>query len=241
MKIRGRRLIKSVALTIHRPLRPLLRVIGVDPKGLYEWAYWKSRQIEEGTLKNSFYVEIFTSRVGIDREFYSDKKLLDIGCGPRGSLEWAIMAAERVGLDPLVNRYRSLGIDRHSTHYVNAPAEHIPYSDNHFDVVTSINSLDHVDDVDAAMREMVRVLAPGGMILLVVEIHPKPTIAEPHALPWDLARRFGPAVRVLEERHLEKPKDGVSYFDVQVPFNHDDKIERSGVLIAKMTKTLLAP
>ena len=29
----------------------------------------------------------------------------DIGCGPRGSLEWATMAAERVGLDPPVNKY----------------------------------------------------------------------------------------------------------------------------------------
>jgi ubiquinone/menaquinone biosynthesis C-methylase UbiE len=156
--------------------------------------------------------------------------------GPAAASNGADMAAERVGLDPLVERYRSLGIDHHRTHYVNAPAEAIPYPDSYFDVVTSINSLDHVDDVDAAIREMVRVLAPGGLILLVVEIHPKPTIAEPHVLPWELTSRFEPMMCVNEERHLEKPKDGPSYFHVQIPFNHDDKTERSGVLIAKMTK-----
>jgi SAM-dependent methyltransferase len=240
MRIKGRRLIKSVALTVHRPLRPLLQAMGVDTKGLYEWAYWKSRQIEEGTLGNSWYAEIFTRCVGIEKEFYNGKKILDIGCGPRGSLEWATMAAERVGLDPLVDRYRALGIDHHSTHYVKASAEEIPYPDDYFDVVSSINSLDHVDDVDAAIREMIRVLAPGGLIVLVVEIHPKPTIAEPHALPWNLTRRFEPAMCVIEERHLENPKDGPRYFDVQVPFDHNDGTERAGMLITKMTKPLPA-
>ena len=52
-------------------------------------------QIEEGTLKNSWYVDTFTRRVGIEKDFYHNKKILDIGCGPRGSLEWADMAAER--------------------------------------------------------------------------------------------------------------------------------------------------
>jgi hypothetical protein len=83
---------------------------------------------------------------------------------------------------------------------------------------------------------MIRVVAPGGLILLVVEIHPKPTIAEPHALPWDLVRRFELAMRVIEERHLEKPTDGTSYLDAQIPFDHDNDVERSGTLVAKLVK-----
>jgi ubiquinone/menaquinone biosynthesis C-methylase UbiE len=103
-------------------------------------------------------------------------------------------------------------------------------------VVTSINSLDHLNDVDAAIREMVRVVAPGGMILLLVEIHPKPTIAEPHALPWDLAHRFGQAMRGIEERHIEKSTDKLHRLSEQRPFDHDDNTERGGILIAKMVK-----
>jgi hypothetical protein len=52
MTISPRSLIKNVALAVHRPLRPLLRTMGVDARSPYELAYWKSRQIEEGTLGN---------------------------------------------------------------------------------------------------------------------------------------------------------------------------------------------
>jgi SAM-dependent methyltransferase len=235
VRIYGRRYLKAIALVVHRPLRPLLQALGVDPKRLYEFAYWKSRQLEEGTLDNRWYQGIFTTRLNLTPEFYAGKRILDIGSGPRGSLEWADMAAERVCLDPLVPRYRALGIDKHKARYVDAPAERIPFPDGHFDVVSSINSLDHVDDVDQAIREMTRVLAPGGMILLIVEIHPRPTIAEPHALPWDLTKRFG-GLQVLEELHLAKPADGTGYFGAHLPFDHACPSTESGFLIAKLVK-----
>lgn len=236
MTIYGRRLLKSLALLLYRPLRPILQAAGVDSKGLYEFAYWKSRQMEEGELANGWYEEVFTTRLWLDRASYQGKRVLDIGCGPRGSLEWADMAAERVGLDPLVPRYQHLGIDRHQTRYVAAAAEAIPYPSGYFDIVTSINSLDHVDDVDLVMKEMKRVLAPGGTLALIVEIHPRPTIAEPHALPWDLTRRFGPELEVVAEHHLEKPAGGGSYLEADTPFDHKRDPRRSGFLIARMIK-----
>ena len=235
MKIYGRRYLKAIALVVHRPLQPVLQALGIDPKPLYEFAYWKSRQLEEGTLHNRWYQEIFTTRLNLSPEFYAGKRILDIGSGPRGSLEWADMAEERVCLDPLVPRYRAFGIEKHKAHYVDAPAERIPFPDGHFDAVSSINSLDHVDDVDQAIREMTRVLAPGGMILLIVEIHPRPTIAEPHVLPWDLAKRFG-GLQVLEELHLAKPADGSGYFGAHLPFDHACPSTKSGFLIAKLVK-----
>jgi len=42
----------------------------------------------------------FLDYFGLSKDFYKGKKILDIGCGPRGSLEWADMTLERVGLDP---------------------------------------------------------------------------------------------------------------------------------------------
>lgn len=236
MKIPARGAIKATALAVYKPLRPLLDALGFDAKGFYEFAYWRSRQLEEGTLANDSFEQVFTTSLGVAREVYTGKRLLDVGSGPRGSLEWAHDALERVCLDPLARRYRALGIDRHRATYCHAPAERIPYPDGHFDVVSSINSLDHVDDVERALDEICRVLAPGGLFLLAVEIHRRPTIAEPHTLPWDFARRIGRGLEVLEERHLERPRDG-HYLAGRTPFDHADPRERPGLLLARFVKS----
>jgi ubiquinone/menaquinone biosynthesis C-methylase UbiE len=170
--------------------------------------------------------------------------VLDIGCGPRGSLEWADHAARRVGLDPLVPVYRRLGIDEHAMEYVAAPAEQMPFPDGAFDIVTSINSLDHVDHLEATCEEIARVLAPGGLPLVVVEVGHAPTIAEPHRLGWDLAARFGDAFAVEREEHLEflpdEPGVGAS-LRRRVPFDHDDPRERSGTLHLQLRRLATEP
>jgi len=228
-------LIKAVTVTVHRPLHPLLQRLGVDTKRLYEITYWRMQHRKESQLKNDWYESIFTNWFGISREFYTNMRLLDIGCGPRGSLEWAHMAAERVGLDPLVDDYRRLGIDHHAMSYVHAPAERIPFANDHFDVVSSINSLDHVDNVDAVISEIVRVLKPGGTLLLVVEIHPEPTIAEPHTLTWSFLERFQPAMRLIDEHHFEVA-EGHHALEARVPFDHLDARSRNGWLQARLVK-----
>lgn len=152
--------------------------------------YWTQRAAVEGVLGNAHYERVFTTQFGLEASFFHGKRVLDVGCGPRGSLEWAAGAAQRVGLDPLVGRYRELGIDRHAMDYVNAPAERMPFADASFDVVASLNSLDHVDDVGRAIREITRVAAPGATWLLTVEVGHEPTATEPHSLPWEVADRL---------------------------------------------------
>lgn len=177
-------------------------------KGWHELNYWQGRQQAEGTLKNSHYLPLYTTMFQVDRSFYASRRVLDIGCGPRGSLEWATETAERVGLDPLVEQYRTLGIARHAMTYVAAPAEHIPFGDGHFDIVTSLNSLDHVDDPKAAMVEIARVLKPGGSFLLEVEIGHDPTPMEPISFWFDILDDLASNFQVLDERRYEMPADG---------------------------------
>ena len=57
----------------------------------------------------------------------------------RGSREWADVAAERVGLDPLVPAYRELGIDRHQMGFCVACSECIPFADSCFDVIVFVS------------------------------------------------------------------------------------------------------
>jgi len=147
---------------------------------------WRRKFYKEGGhFSNGHYEAVYTRLFGLDKRFFGDKRILDIGCGPRGSLEWADNATETVGADPLVGVYRRLGTDRHRMKYVEAGAERLPFPDEYFDVTASINSLDHVDDVNKAMREMLRVTKPGGSILISVEVDHPPSATEPTTLSVD--------------------------------------------------------
>lgn len=173
----------------------------------HELAYWKGRHHAERELKHTHYEQFYTTVFGLTHDFYAGKKLLDIGCGPRGSLEWADMAAERVG--PLADDYKKLGANRHKMSYVNASSDHIPFTDGYFDVVTTFNSLDHVDSLDRSIAEIGRVAKQQSTLLLMVEINHPPTPTEPITLTRAILDRFRPAFSIkktwecsmLERRH----------------------------------------
>jgi SAM-dependent methyltransferase len=180
---------------VRRLLRRLLHRIALargTSKANAEFKYWRKRHRHEGDLRRGagHLESMYTEQFGLSADFYAGKRVLDIGCGPRGSLEWAGGALERVGLDPLVSMYRELGIDSHEMSYVDAGAENIPFPDGYFDIVTAFNALDHVDDVAAAIREMTRVARPGATCLIIVEVNHDPTPTEPQRLGWDLLSHF---------------------------------------------------
>lgn len=170
-------------------------------KGDSELAYWRRAYRQAGTLDSNHFEWFYTTAFGLTRDDYAGKRILDVGCGPRGSLEWADTAAERVGLDPLADDYRrEFGVGRHAMSYVSTGAESIPFDDGHFDVVTAFNALDHVDDIDAAVGEMTRVTRPGATALVIVEVGHAPTPTEPQSLDWDFLETFSPAWDVVTEK-----------------------------------------
>ena len=128
---------------------------------------------------------------------------MDIGCGPRGSLEWADNTKERIGLDPLAKKYLKLGANQHAMKYVIGTSEDIPFSNNCFDIITSLNSLDHVEDVDKSIQEITRVLKTGGLFLLIVDIHDQATLTEPSAFSWDIMEKIKQDFEVVLEHHYE--------------------------------------
>src|ERR1051325_6177534 len=113
-----------------------------------EFSFWRSQiEAEGGRYSNDHIRRAFVDAFRLGEGFYVGKRMLDIGCGPAGSLEWADNAVVRVGLDPLVDQYRQLGVGAQAMQYVAANGERIPFRDGAFDVVSSFNSLDHVDDL----------------------------------------------------------------------------------------------
>jgi len=73
-----------------------------------------------------------------------------------------------VGRDKLLNQGIAANVD-----FVQADAENLPFASNYFDLVSIAFGLRNVTDKDAALRSMLRVLKPGGK-LLVLEFS-KPT------------------------------------------------------------------
>lgn len=102
-------------------------------------------------------------------------------------------------------------------HALVAAAEAIPYADNRFDTILSHEVLEHVQDDRAAVREMMRVLRPGGRVVIFVpnrwypfETHGHYWRGEYHFgntplinyLPDPLRDRLAPHVRAYSGRGL---------------------------------------
>jgi len=60
-----------------------------------------------------------------------------------------------------------------NVNYVQANAESLPFPDNHFDIITIAFGLRNVTDKDAAIASMLRVLKPGGKLLVLEFSKPK--------------------------------------------------------------------
>ena len=100
------------------------------------------------------------------------RRVVDLGCGTGRLLEALLprlTEAELIGVDPAegmiaVARTRFAGEPRVRLEV--ASADHLPLADASVDVATTTMSFHHWDHQDAALREVVRTLAPGGRLLL---------------------------------------------------------------------------
>ena len=78
-----------------------------------------------------------------------------------------------VGRDRLIDR----GVNQ-NVQYVQLDAQHIPFDDNSFDCVTIAFGLRNVTDKDLALRSILRVLKPGGRLLVLEFSKPKNKLLE---------------------------------------------------------------
>ncbi len=194
-----------------------------------EFFYWSIKHKLENILSNEHYKKYFTSHFGLDESFYYNKTVLDIGCGPRGSLEWAKQAKYRIGLDPLSSQYRKFGTNQHEMNYITSYSENLPLKDGKCDVVCSFNSLDHVYDVNQTIREIKRITSLGGLLLLIVEVNHKPRICEPHQFnPNELIDLLKPEFSI-KNLNVYKPVSKSIYKSIRI----DEKYENPEIVTEK--------
>jgi ubiquinone/menaquinone biosynthesis C-methylase UbiE len=141
---------------------------------LYDWSarvYDKIKQYQ-GLYERWFLGEPLSRALA--EAGFRDPLVLDVATGtgrlPRALYTWTGFSGRVIGLD--ISR-RMLEYARAKTHawsddvtLVWQAAGTLPFADGTFDAVTCLEALEFMPDQDRVLREMVRVLRPGGVLLI---------------------------------------------------------------------------
>jgi SAM-dependent methyltransferase len=211
---------------------------------------------EEWEAHTTWWVQGFTE--GADAEYTEQimpmaaahlagaRSVLDIGCGEGqvARLAAGLLGVERVlGIDPTwaqlaVARERGGGVS-----YSQGVAASLPFPTASFDAAVACLVFEHIDDADAAIAEVGRVLAPGGRFLFFLN-HP---LLQTPGSGWIDDRilgeqywRIGPYL--VEDKTLEEVDK-----DVWIPFVHRplsryvNALVEAGLVITRMEEPAPPP
>ncbi|PYS98733.1 MAG: hypothetical protein DMF65_10010 [Acidobacteria bacterium] len=105
------------------------------------------------------------------RAIAGDARVLEVGSGSHG-LVFYFGTTRGAGVDPLACDYAALFPAWQSrARTIAARGERLPFADRAFDVVLCDNVVDHAEGPAEIVREMARVLAPGGLLYFTVNFH----------------------------------------------------------------------
>lgn len=188
------------------------------------------------------------------------ERVLDLGCG----IGWASRIVARlvtdgpagsgqvVGLDvsdEMVRRARAQSTDFDNVLYVWASACEIPWQENYFDKVLSVESFYYYPDQQKALAELLRVMAPQGRLFILINLYTDhrysarwvkelkvPVHARSEAEYLDLLRSAGfdqvQATRIPDESPTPETYSGKWFADV----DELRDFKRIGALLLMATK-----
>jgi SAM-dependent methyltransferase len=117
-------------------------------------------------------------------------RVLDLGCGTGWAtrilarlVDGSPEAGQVIGIDvsdEMVRRARAHSRDFDNVMYVWGSVTEIPWEENYFDKVLSIESFYYYPDQDRALSELFRVLAPRGRLFILINLYQE----NPFSLRW---------------------------------------------------------
>ncbi|MDQ3979398.1 MAG: methyltransferase domain-containing protein [Actinomycetota bacterium] len=101
-----------------------------------------------------------------------DRRVLDAGCGPGGNTAWLSAYGSVVGADIAIEALHLLKTRWPAREAVQATILDLPFAPASFDIVVTVTVLMMLDDDARAVREVCRVLRPGGVAFFVEPAFP---------------------------------------------------------------------
>ncbi len=165
----------------------IVHPLNLENAGAETFAQW---QYIKGYDTIRLYMDRFTTE-----EMFSGKDVLDMGCAAGGkSMYFISLGAKSVTGVDIVEHYEekanrmaeSLGMQDRFT-FVCASAYALPMADSSFDTIIMNDFMEHVDKPDAALREAMRLVKPGGRIYINFPPYYHPTgahLSDAINIPW---------------------------------------------------------
>jgi len=97
----------------------------------------------------------------------------------------------------------SKALNKKNVAFVSCSSTILPFEDNSFDFVFSSSALEHIEDKSAALKEIKRVLKPGGYAIIIVPTHMPSLYAFIHVYLYFIAR----VGNILLHKHNGLPQD----------------------------------
>jgi SAM-dependent methyltransferase len=149
---------------------------------------WKSSKI---ITESILFDPVFLTRrrlmrrveIALKRFSPAGAQCLDVGCGER-PYEYLFEKGRYIGID-IADSGRPGSMKSPDLYY---DGKTVPFGNDSFDLVISTQVLEHVPSPGMLVREMVRVLKPGGVLILTL-----PFVYPEHEIPYDFFRftRYG--------------------------------------------------
>lgn len=136
----------------------------------------------------------------VEKLIRPQNRILDIGCGKEFLMSWLRPDLYQRWSASIVDRTTIFGVDpflpslsqNASPRTACAFAEHLPFSASSFDLVMANMVVEHLPDPDAVLREVFRVLQPGGAFLFHTPNLQAPPIMVSNVLPHSIKRLLVP-------------------------------------------------
>ncbi|MBN2652212.1 MAG: class I SAM-dependent methyltransferase [Spirochaetales bacterium] len=126
-------------------------------------------EYEVNNHENFFKLQLFTLKdIGFESQYFpaNGKKFLDIGCATGLLLAYVKkLGFAEYGIE-LCEESAKYAVEKNHVNVINTTLEEAGFEDNFFDVIHFSHLIEHLKDVRGFVAEVVRVLAPGGTIIV---------------------------------------------------------------------------